>query len=118
MPNYTIVLGNKHLRAKLYKHDDFFYHKNSSRNGKDYLRCQKNVARHSSCPGTARLDHQTDEITPGRPHNHSAEEYNLELELKKDIKRAASQSLTNERKSEIFHNTCRGHPDADKVAFG
>ncbi len=71
-----------------------------------------------SCPGTALLDALSDEMKAGRPHNHGPESYALELDLVKKVKKACQENLTNEKRSEVFRNTVRGHPDAGRISFG
>ncbi len=119
MNNYLIIEGNKHLRARIYKHSasNFMYSNNSKRDDKIYLRCQKNNTRTAFCPGTAVLDLQADELREGKQHNHQPDDYELELDLKKEVKRACGTNLTNARKSDIFRNVVRGHPDANKITF-
>ncbi len=121
MAPYELIQGNRHQRATLYKSDtNFYYSRNSKRGEKVYLRCQKNISITTSCPGTAVLDLLTDDLTEGRSHNHNPgrENYDLELDLKKEVKKACETDLSKASKAEIFRNTVRGHPDAEKVAFG
>ncbi len=115
--NYTVISGNKHLRAKIYKFQDYLYVTNLKKESKWYLKCQKTSSDKKACRGTARLDLEANEMTAGQPHNHGPEDYNLEMDLKKDVKRACENNPTNERRSELFRNTVRGHPDATKLSL-
>ncbi len=115
--NYTLIVGNKHMRAKIYKFEDFYYVKGSKKGTRVYMKCQKTSSDKTACRGSARLDTATDEMTAGQPHNHTPEDYTFELELKKELKRRCEDNITNERRSDIFRNTVRGHEDAAKVSF-
>ncbi len=116
-PNYEIITGNKHLRAKIYKFQDFLYVLSSKRGSKVYMKCQKTSSDKTACRGTARLDSDANEMKEGQPHNHSPEDYSLELELKKEVKKRCEENLTNERRSDIFRNTVRGHEDAARLSY-
>ena len=78
-----------------------------------YLKC---AMFRSGCKGTARLNRETNLITPLHEHDHDVEDYKSDVfNLKTKCKTIATKSQTNLR--QVFDDATRNDPCACEVAF-
>ena len=112
MANYTIHCFNK--KSVLYKHEDFYYQRNSKNEKAHYLRCSLYLK--NNCKGTAKLIFAEDLIEKNEEHNHGPEEYPSNIDLKLRLKHVAVEK-PNEPLRHLFNEVTRSDENGVNITY-